>query len=72
MVLKKQISLKVKKKELCRVVNECIDDILSDAIMRDFFEYISIPHVLKDNKCLDVYKYVVEIITMIHLQIIFD
>ena len=20
-----------------------------------FFEYISIPHVLKDNKCLDVY-----------------
>ena len=37
MVLKKQISLKVKKKELCRVVNECIDDILSDAIMRDFF-----------------------------------
>ena len=55
MVLKKQISLKVKKRELCRVVNECIDDILSDAIMRDFFEYISIPHVLKDNKCLDVY-----------------
>ena len=23
--------------------------------MHDFFEYISIPHVLKDNKCLDVY-----------------
>ena len=23
--------------------------------MHDFFEYISIPHDLKDNKCLDVY-----------------
>ena len=53
--IKKANKLESKKRELCRVVNECIDDILSDAIMRDFFEYISIPHVLKDNKCLDVY-----------------
>ena len=53
--IKKANKFESKKSELCRVVNECIDDILSDAIMRDFFEYISIPHVLKDNKCLDVY-----------------
>ena len=53
--IKKANKFKSKKGKLYRVVNECIDDILSDTIMRDFFEYISIPHVLKDNKCLDVY-----------------
>ena len=51
--IKKANKSESKKSELCRVVNECIDDILSDSIMRDFFEYIS--HVLKDNKCLDVH-----------------
>ena len=53
--IKKAKKFKGKKSELYRAVNECIDDILSDTIMHDFFEYISIPHVLKDNKCLDVY-----------------
>ena len=53
--IKKVNKFKSKKSGLYRIVNECIDDILSDAIMHDFFEYISIPHVLKDNKCLDVY-----------------
>ena len=53
--IKKAKKFKSKKSKLYRVVNECIDDILSDTIMHDFFEYISIPHVLKDNKCLDVY-----------------
>ena len=47
--------MKVKKNKLRKLVNECIDDILFDVIMHDFFEYISLPHVLKDNKCLDVY-----------------
>ena len=56
---------------MCKSVNEYIDDILTDAIMHDFFEYISLPHVSKDNKCLDVYIYVVAIITMKHLRIIF-
>ena len=46
-----------KKSKLRKLVNECIDDILSNVIMHDFFEYISLPHVLKDNKCLDVYIY---------------
>ena len=53
--IKKAKKVKSKKSKLYRAVNECIDDILSDTIMHDFFEYISIPHVLKDNKCLDVY-----------------
>ena len=53
--IKKVNKFKSKKSGLYRIVNECIDDILSDAILHDFFEYISIPHVLKDNKCLDVY-----------------
>ena len=53
--IKKANKSESKKSELCRVVNECIDDILSDVIMRDFFEYISLPYVLKDNNCLDVY-----------------
>ena len=38
-----------------KLVNECIDDILTDVIMHNVFEYVTIPHVLKDNKCLDVY-----------------
>ena len=37
-----------------KLVYECIDDILTDIIMHDVFEYVTIPHVLKDNKCLDV------------------
>ena len=53
--IKKANQFESKKSELYKVVTECIDDILSDTIMHDFFEYISIPHVLKDNKCLDVY-----------------
>ena len=69
--IKKANKFEIKKSELYRAVNECIDDILSDVIMSDFFEYISIPHVLKDKKCLDVYIYVVAIVTMKHLQIIF-
>ena len=63
--IKKVNKFESKKSELCKVVNECIDD--SDVVMHDFFEYISMPHVLKDNKCLDVYIYVVAIITMKHL-----
>ena len=53
--IKKANKFESKKSKFYRAVNECIDDILSDTIMNDFFEYISIPHVLKDNKCLDVY-----------------
>ena len=49
--IKKVNKFENKKSELCRVVDQCIDDILSDVIMHDFFKYISIPHVLKDNKC---------------------
>ena len=63
--IKKVNKFESKKSELCKVVNERIDD--SDVVMHDFFEYISMPHVLKDNKCLDVYIYVVAIITMKHL-----
>ena len=53
--IKKVNKFESAKSKLRKAVNECIDDILSDVIMHDFFEYISIPHVLKDNKCLDVY-----------------
>ena len=53
--IKKANKFRSKKSNLYRAVNECIDDILSDTIMHDFFEYISIPHVSKDDKCLDVY-----------------
>ena len=45
---------KSKKSKLRKLVYECIDDILTDIIMHDVFEYVTIPHVLKDNKCLDV------------------
>ena len=55
MVLSKWISLKARKSKLRELVYECIDDILSDIIMDDAFEYVTIPHILKDNKCLDVY-----------------
>ena len=63
--IKKANKFESKKSELYKAVNECIDDILSDVIIHDFFEFITIPHILKDNKCLDVY--VVAIITMKHL-----
>ena len=53
--IKKVNKFESAKSKLRKAVNECIDDILSDVIMHDFFEYISIPHVLEDNKCLDVY-----------------
>ena len=69
--IKKVYKFESNKRELCRAVDECIDDILSDVIMHDVFEYISIPHVLIDNQCLDVYIYFAAIITMKHLQIIF-
>ena len=69
--IKKAKKFKSKKSQLYKSVNECIDDILSDTIMHDFFEYISMPYVLKDNKYLDVYIYVVAIIAMKHLQMIF-
>ena len=71
MVLKKQISLKVKKVNCLSQLMNIFDDILTDARMHDFFEYISLPHVSKDNKCLDVYIYVVAIITLKYLRIIF-
>ena len=49
-----------------------VDDILTDVIMHNAFEYVTIPHVLKDNKCLDVYIYAAVKISEIHLQIIFQ
>ena len=45
--IKKASKFEGKKSKLYRAVNECTDDILSDTIMHDFFQYISIPHVLK-------------------------
>ena len=49
----KQVNkFKSKKSKLRKLVYECIDDILTDIIMHDIFEYVTIPH--KDNKCLDV------------------
>ena len=41
--------------KLRKLVNEYIDDILTDVIMHNVFEYVTIPHVLQDNRCLDVY-----------------
>ena len=35
--IKKANKFEIKTSELCRAVNECIDDILSDVIMSDFF-----------------------------------
>ena len=52
----KQVNkFKSKKRKLRRIVYECIDDILTDIIMYDASEYVTVPHALKDNKCLDVY-----------------
>ena len=52
----KQVNkFKSNKSKSRKLVNECINDILTDVIMHNAFEYIAIPHVLKDNKCLDVY-----------------
>ena len=52
----KQVNkFKNKKSKLRQLVYECIDDILTDVIMHNAFEYVTIPHVLKDHKCLDVY-----------------
>ena len=52
----KQVNkFKSNESKLRKLVNECIDDILTDVIMHNVFEYVTIPHVLKDNKCLDVY-----------------
>ena len=53
--IKQMIKFKSKKSKLRKLVYECIDDILTDIIMHNVFEYVTIPHVLKDNKCLDVY-----------------
>ena len=53
--IKKVSKFKSQKSKLCKLVYECIDDILTDIIMDDAFGYVTIPHVLKDNKCLDVY-----------------
>ena len=52
----KQVNkFKRNKSKLRKLVNECIDDILTDVIMHNVFECVTIPYVLKDNKCLDVY-----------------
>ena len=73
----KQVNkFKSKKSKLRKLFYECIDDILTDIITHHVFEYVTIPHVLKDNNCLYIYIYiyiyVVVIITVIHLQIIFQ
>ena len=52
----KQVNkFKSNESKLRKLVNECIEGILTDVIMHNVFEYVTIPHVLKDNKCLDVY-----------------
>ena len=52
----KQVNkFKSKKSKLRKPVYECIDDILTDIIIHDAFEYVTIRYVLKDNTCLDVY-----------------
>ena len=53
--IKQVIKFKSKKSKLRKLVYECIEDILTDIIIHDAFEYVTIPYVLKDNKCLDVY-----------------
>ena len=51
----KQVNkFKSKKSKLRKLVYECIDDILTDIIIHDAFEYVTITYVLKVNKCLDV------------------
>ena len=55
----KQVNeFKSKKSKLRKLLYECIDDILTDIIMHDAFEYVTISHVLKDNKCLNIYIYI--------------
>ena len=52
----KQVNkFKSNESKLRKQVNECIDYILTDVIMHNVFEYVTIPYFLKDNKCLDVY-----------------
>ena len=53
--IKQVTEFKSNKSKLRKLVNECIDDILTDVVMHDAFEYVTIRFVLKDNKCLDVY-----------------
>ena len=63
----KQVNkFKSKNSKLYKLVYECIDDILTD-IMHDAFEYVTIPHVLKDNKCLDVCIYIYIYIYIIYM-----
>ena len=52
----KQVNkFKSKKSKLRKLFYECIDDILTDIITHHVFEYVTIPHVLKDNNCLYIY-----------------
>ena len=53
--IKQANKFKSNESKLRKQVNECIDYILTDVIMHNVFEYVTIPYVLKDNKCLDVY-----------------
>ena len=56
--IKQANKFKSKQSKLRKLLYECINDILTDIIMHDVFEYVTIPHILKkDNKCLDVYIY---------------
>ena len=52
----KQVNkFKSNESKLRKQVNECIDYILTDVIMHNVFEYVTMPYFLKDNKCLDAY-----------------
>ena len=45
----KQVNkFKSNESKLCKQVNECIDYILTDVIMHNVFEYVTIPYFLKD------------------------
>ena len=49
----KQVNkFKSNKSKLRKQVNECIDYILTDVIMHNVFEYVTIPYFLKDNNNL--------------------
>ena len=51
----KQVNkFKSKESELRKLVYECIDDILTDVITHNVFEYVTMLYVFKYNKCLDV------------------
>ena len=55
----KQVNkFKSKKSKLHKLFYECIDDILTDIITHHVFEFVTIPHVLKDNNCLYIYIYI--------------